>query len=512
MLKKINKPLTALVIMLGVYNFFFWGEKMGLNIVVFSMLLAGCIIIINKGALRSNKAKIALGAAIYCSAMVLLNNSAFSKLTLIAGLMVFAGYAHQPETKSLFASFFTSLSSYFMIPVTILEGFIKTKQTNRVLRILYSSIKLGVIPILAFLAFYAMYAAASPKFSFYSDNIYEQIRDFLYNIFRDYPALRFGFLFLGFIALSGILYNKNIGFFKRYDLLFSERISHDISQKLLWLNNGKRYISMLRIFRPKMNSLLTEHRIGIILLVLMNLLIMGLNIVDIEFLWLNFDPSEISGLANYVHHGTYVLIFSIILSMVILLFFFRGNLNFYRKNSTLKILAIAWIVQNIFMALSVGLRDYYYTIYMHALSYKRIGVIVYLVLALIGLVTMIMKIIQKRSAYNVLKINSWAVFIVFLLMSSFNWDMVIAEYNIANPSKSAVDISYILSLGDHVLPLIDKKRELLENKGEMQRWTPAQRFENKKYCFMKEQESYSWLSWNIPDRMVYKYFKNSEIN
>jgi hypothetical protein len=123
---------------------------------------------------------------------------------------------------------------------------------------------------------------------------------------------------------------------------------------------------------------------------------------------------------------------------------------------------------------------------------------------------MVKKISQKRSTYNILKINSWTVFIVFLLMSSFNWDMVIAEYNIANPNRSTVDISYILSLGDDVLPLVDKNRDLLNNKVEIQRWNPTEQFNKKKLCFMNEQESYSWLSWNLPDRMVYKYFKNSE--
>ena len=509
MFNKLNKPLTALVILLGVYNFFFWNEKLGANIALFSILLAVTIILLNPDSLKSRKTLITICAVIYCCLMTLLNNSAFSKFTLITGLMVFAGYAHQPESKSLFASFFTYISTYFMIPVTILEGFIKTKQKNKVLRTFYTAIKLGVIPILVFFVFYTMYAAASPKFSFYSDDILQHIKDFLYNVFKDYPALRFAFLFLGFILLSGVLYNKNIGFFKRYDLLFREKILRDKTNKLVWLNTGKRYISSLRIFKPGMNSLLTEYKIGVILLILMNLLILGLNIVDIEFLWLNFDPSEITGLASYVHQGTYMLIFSIILSMVILLFYFRGNLNFYRKNRILKILSLSWICQNVFMALSVALRDYYYVIYIHAISYKRIGVLVYLLLTLVGLVTMILKITQKRSTYNILKINSWAVFIVFLLMSSFNWDMVIAEYNIANPNRSTVDISYILSLGDDVLPLVDKNRDLLNNKTEMQRWSPTEQFNNKKLRFMNEQESYSWLSWNLPDRMVYKYFKNS---
>ncbi len=516
MLKKLNKPFISLVFLLTVYNFFFWKESLGLNIVIFSVLTVGCILWINPAAIKSRNVLITIGAVIYCSAMVLINNSGFSKFTLICSLMVFAGFAHQPEMKSLFASLFTYLSSHLMIPVVILEGYANTSKSNKVLRFFYNAIKLGVIPVVVFFLFYGLYSIASPKFSFYATNVFNEINDFIVKIFKDYPFVRFMFILLGFILLAGVLYNKNIKFFQRYDLLFLNRLSRNKTNKLVWLNNNEKYVPVLKkfnLFTPGMHSLLTEHKIGIILLVLVNILILALNIVDIKFLWLNFDPSEIPVFQDYVHEGTYILIFSIVLSMMILLYIFRGNLNFYKRNRSIKILSLAWIFQNAFMALSVGLRDYNYIIYLHTISYKKIGVMIYLLLVMIGLVTMILKINQKRTTYNILKINSWVVFTVFLLMSTFNWDTNIVEYNLANPQKNGVDFSYLLNLNDDVLPYIDKNKDLLKDIVIKEKWNQTiyaiDLFNTKKKAFLNEQEGYSWLSWNLADYGVYKYFENS---
>jgi hypothetical protein len=121
---------------------------------------------------------------------------------------------------------------------------------------------------------------------------------------------------------------------------------------------------------------------GLIFVFMMNALLVLLNIIDIQFTWIGFDPAQVDNLAYYVHNGTYLLIFSIVMSMLLLLYFFRGNQNFYTKNRFLKFGAYFWIVQNAFMALSVGLRNLYYIEYYYALSYKRIGVMIISILTI----------------------------------------------------------------------------------------------------------------------------------
>ena len=65
---------------------------------------------------------------------------------------------------------------------------------------------------------------------------------------------------------------------------------------------------------------------------MVNVLLLVVNIIDINWLWIDFNPKSIDNLSQLVHEGTYVLIFSILLSMAIIEYFFRGNINFYKKN------------------------------------------------------------------------------------------------------------------------------------------------------------------------------------
>ena len=138
-------------------------------------------------------------------------------------------------------------------------------------------------------------------------------------------------------------------------------------------------------------ALRNELTVGIISLALLNALLLSINIIDIIYVWLGFSYKSTMNLSAYVHEGAGMLIFSIVLAMVVLLFFFRRNLNFYKKNKYLRYGAIIWIVQNIILVISVFIRDYYYFVHM-GMAYKRIGVMIFLVLVLTGLITVFIKI------------------------------------------------------------------------------------------------------------------------
>ena len=70
-----------------------------------------------------------------------------------------------------------------------------------------------------------------------------------------------------------------------------------------------------------------------------------------------------------------------------------------------------WVVQNFILGISVFLRNYHY-ISFHGLAYKRIGVIVFLVLVLIGLVTLFVKLRERKSFFYLVRVNGWAAFAV----------------------------------------------------------------------------------------------------
>jgi hypothetical protein len=202
--------------------------------------------------------------------------------------------------------------------------------------------------------------------------------------------------------------------------------------------------------------------------------------------------------------------------MAILLYYFRGNLNFYSKNNLLKYGAYLWILQNGIMAISVMLRNYYYIEYYYALSYKRIGVIIFLILTFTGLITMFIKILGKKTTYWLIKVNSTAVFVVMILIGSLNWDESIARFNLQNPDKGSIDVEYLFTLSDDVLPILNENKDVLDNEFMFSEgWrrylnNGLQELNTRTQSFLEKQDGYSWLSWNYTDWKTKKYFAKQD--
>ena len=182
------------------------------------------------------------------------------------------------------------------------------------------------------------------------------------------------------------------------------------------------------------------------------------------------------------------------------------------KNSLLKYGAYLWILQNGIMAISLMLRNYYYIEYYYALSYKRIGVMIFILLTFTGLVTMFIKISGKKTLFWLIKVNSAAVFIVMILMGSLNWDENIARFNLRNPDKESIDVEYLFTLSDDVLPVLEEHKDLLNHNfffSERRKTylnNGLQELKARVQNFYDSQNGYTWLSWNYTDWKNKQYF------
>jgi hypothetical protein len=245
-------------------------------------------------------------------------------------------------------------------------------------------------------------------------------------------------------------------------------------------------------------------------------LLLVVNIIDVNFLWLHFQYAEGKPVYKMVHEGTELLIVSIVLAMAILLFFFKGNLNFYKRNKWLKYGAYAWIIQNAMLVSSVFLRDYYY-ILKHGLAYKRIGVLFFLLMVLVGLLTVLLKIWNRKTNYFLFRVNAWTGIVVLVLATTIHWDEFIAGYNLKRKNTVDLDVSFLLSLSDKALPLIDtnivaiQKRQndlqaLATNRVDCDTCFIEQLKQREKQ-FAEKQQQFSWLSWNYADAYTKKYLQ-----
>jgi Domain of unknown function (DUF4173) len=274
-----------------------------------------------------------------------------------------------------------------------------------------------------------------------------------------------------------------------------------------------------------MLALKNEHTIATISLVLLNLLLLTVNGIDVYYLWFNFNYSPNTDLYTMIHEGADMLIVSVILAIIVLLLFFRGNLNFYKSNIWLKRFALVWVLQNLVLVVSVFLRDYYY-IRELGLAHKRIGVLFFLTLVLVGLITAAIKIIRRKSAYYLFRINTWAVVLLLVAASCINWDVFIARYNIQHHQTTQLNIPYLVTLSDDILPAMKAHLAVLKQReAELNKQGYYIHMEDdKKKCslcvektineriqqYLKAQKNYSWLSWNRKDAAAITYLTQNQ--
>lgn len=515
------KPRFLITIsLLVIYNFFFWSEKLGMNLFVFFTMGIIAALFMNEENIRNKNVIVSMLASLYASAMVLFINSGYAKFASFVCFMIFTGFVHQPQLKTVYNALLTTVSSFVIFPYNIYTELKYFATKFRAFKILLKVMRLAIIPFVFFVIFYAIYAYSNPVFNSYSVTFWDSVGRYLYDIFINYPLLRFFYILLGLMLITAFIYNNKINAFAMIDNSFHETLRRD---KKFKVHSRTRPVPKTHFmytafsYRFKFNSLKFETKMGIVLLIMMNALLILLNIIDIQVTWLGFEASNIDNLAYYVHEGTYYLIFSIMLSILILLVIFRSSQNYLQPNRTLRILAYTWIVQNAFMASSVVLRNIYYIDHYYALSFKRIGVMIFIILTLTGLFTMIIKIHSKKTTFWLFKINSTAALVMLLIMSSFSWDKVIAEFNLKNPVKESIDIEYLLRLNEDALPVLDKHKDLLDREYLEYSFLFSEYgnglevYNTRVMRFLDEQENYTWLSWNLPDTRTKEYYRENPL-
>ncbi len=506
-------------ILLVIFNFLFWGEKLGVNLFIFFILGMISMMMLNEDNIKNKNVIISLLALLYSLAMVIVNNSFYSKFSSIICFMMFTGYIHQPALKTAYNAVFTTVADFVIFPYNVYSELKYSSTKFKPVRTIFKFSRLAFIPVIFFVIFYAIYAYSNPVFNSYSVSFWDTVGKYLYDIFINYPLLRFFYLLFGLMIIMAFIYNRRIRIFSEVDNAYHDTLQRS---KVFKVHSRTKPVVKSHLmytlfsYRFKFNTLKLETKMGIVLLCMMNALLLLLNVIDIQVTWLGFNAGEVENLAYYVHEGTYYLIFSILLSMAILLVIFRGSQNYYSRNLLLKGLAYAWLVQNAFMAVSVALRNVYYIDFYYALSYKRIGVMIFILLTLFGLGTMFVKIYARKTTSFLFKVNSTAVVAVLLLMSTFSWDKTIAEFNLSNPDRSKIDIDYLLKLDDDALPVLDTHKDLLDKEYLQYSFIFSEytngldEYKRKVHKFIAEQKGYTWLSWNLADRNTMEFYATNE--
>lgn len=362
------KYLTSnLLVFIGalLYNFIFWNEKMGVNTLIFTIFIIGALYQLHSESFDTRAVRVTAIGTLCLAVLVVWHNSLIAKTIYILSLMSMIGFVQQREIRFLGYALFLYLGNLLEIPQHTRKAFKNMplaqseKNTTKILQLM-------VVPTFILPFFYAIYCFANPKFAELSSIFWGKVFSFLS---FDWHWSRLFFFITGIFAVGAALWTYTMLNLAEEDQKYSLDLHPIENQRFsMWgMDENTAYIS------------------AIFLLTSLNILVFFNNILDVNYVWRG-DVSKLSAweLKQYVHEGTYFLIFGILMAISVVMYLFKGSLNFLENIKLVKYLAFLWLAQNIFLTLSVGVRNWQYIDY-YGLAYKRVGVMAFLMLVLYGL-------------------------------------------------------------------------------------------------------------------------------
>jgi hypothetical protein len=494
-MKKFFTPALAVAAFAVIFTALFYRQTAGLNVLLFELLLILFVLLIQKPTLQSTLASFALAATFLTAFAFVIQFTVFALLINIISFFLLTGVLIYPQAASLMTSAELAAANVLLSVRKFFDslGEVRAGKNGMRLKTVAHHARILVIPILIVVLFLILYNVSSPYFNNAFGDAVKQIGELLSRLDHSLVLL---FMLGLFCSVFFLLRTPS------FPVISKDTTS---SHALVRVRN------LGRLTRP---FLLKRELVSAkFLLITLNGMILIVNLLDVLNVWFNFEWNG-SYLKQFVHEGTWLLIFSILVSIAVVLYFFRGSLNFYNKSALLKGLAIAWLVQNALLAVSVGIRNYWYISYF-SLAYKRIAVLFFLLLTLYGIWTVIMKIINRRSAFYLFSRNSMALFAVLVAASLFNWDALIARYNFNHYKTAFIHFDFLSLLSDKALPDLDKTKEELEVidnsqdrlfRFKIKYMTPEEYFDSisrKKEAFISRWEKKGFLSWNLAEYKAY---------
>lgn len=475
------------------FSALFWEAYSGVNLLIYHTCIFSVLRYLYAEAFTHRNVRIAMVGTTISALMVVVHGTVTAQMAYLGSLLVWVGFIKAPEMRSVFFVLPQSIFAYY---VDQYEGIIRLSKlpskwpsTRRAL----GWLKLSLVPLGVLTVFFWLYRAANPRFAALTDELLWQLGAWQTWLLSHWSAAWWWFWGLGLTISAWLLMRQRVESLVRFEQGKAETLSR---------RQRPRKQDALQVATPSMMALRSEWRMGLLTIGAVNLLLFAVNVVDIHWLWFTFDYQPEMNLSQLVHEGTYLLIFSILLSMSIILWFFRGNINFYKNKKRLQALAYLWIAQNLLLSFNVLMRNAYY-IHYHGFTHKRIGVIIFLILVAFGLFSLVIKLHRVKSFFYLLKVNSWAALTMLVMLSTVNWDRFIAYYNLTYYHDAAVgSTSYLLRLSDDNLPLLWRNAHRMDDAENLLTYRTEQ--------YIRWYERQDWRSWNWTDWYAYRQLKQRE--
>ena len=319
-MKKQAIQIASLIVLPLLFNAIFWKEDFGVNLLIFSSLVMFVLtFFLFPESIRKRNVQIAVVLTLMSGLMVVVHNSVVSKLGHLASFFLMIGFMQENRSKTLFEAALQYIINFFGTFLEAPKHLQRASESvfgeNKFAKYISRNLVLAIIPMLVFGVFFLIFFNANPVFNEITTNSWQYFADIFSLSFNEETFGRIIFFLFGTYLVFSILFDwkilKNLSkFFARNEHI---TLTEDAS-------------------KHESNYQRNEYKIALMLIGSVNILLLIINIIDINFLWLSFDYSQAGNLSKLVHEGTGTLILSIFLSIAILLYYFRKDLNFYQNN------------------------------------------------------------------------------------------------------------------------------------------------------------------------------------
>ena len=442
------------------FSFLLYSKSFGLNLFLISIIAVIMIATVQKERVSWLYAFTYIATGVF----VFLNPTVFTVFVYVMAFFVFVGKSISKKT-SIYVSWVIGIVNLIIASAANYTGNSSEKKKRKeVSSKVLNRVKGGIAALLLLLVFGFLYKSANPVFS----NLFEQINlDFL-----SIPWLFF--TFLGY-ALFFHLLNP----FKPKEL-----VKYDLSQS----NELEKPSETILIGEKK--KLEGEHTLGSMIFIALNLLLLFFLATDVIYLFQEKDLMN-SEYSESVHQGVYALLFSVVCAIALILYFFRGHLNFYENNKLIKSSTYGWILLNVVL---VAFTCYKNFLYVEALgfTYKRIGVFVYLLLTLTGLITAYIKVSEIKNFTYLTRANTATLFAFLIISALIPWNKTITWYNLTKIDNP--DIGYLINLGDNNSVQLF---EFVQENNNVFNENALESIREKHLIFTEEQKEKTWQEFNL---------------
>ncbi len=476
---------SILVIATGLMTIFlFSSEIMGINTLIFTSIIIGITYFLDPESFQNPRLQLVIGGTFILSILVVWHNSILSKTIFIASFILMIGIIQQRTLRFLWYGFLLGIGSLLSAPINFFQKMSTyTKGGGK------NFIKWGqiiVLPMAIVFVFFMIYYVAVPSFG----NISDRFTNWLGQFFEwKFPGPAFWLFVLGSFICVAIVWENNLGhFLLRRDQQF--RINLRRRKKKQWYPYSFSFLGLKK-----------EYLMAMICISILNGLLLIVNFSHLTTLLFHSNGLQAKHLSKSLHASTELLIFSIIMAMGLLLFFFRRNLNFYPNNQLLKVLAYTWLGQNGILALLTFFQDIQY-ILNYGMAYYRLWLAFFLFMVIIGLISIYFKIAKKRSIYYLLVVNALNLYLCLILISSFNWDLIMTRFNIFHAKNEQLDLHFLFhNVSDKNTYILLEHKEFILSKKQPHYSISEQTYDDKmkirRLQMGNRWSKQSWKSWNL---------------